>query len=386
MHLDTPTVSFITVLVVFLECGILTALWMIHRGMPGLALWAAGTLAISFGVLGIYLRGSLPPSVSIIFVNLVIHAGLILTWLGIEAFFQRPLPYRWGLAILALSAAGLLYFTFINTAAPPRIVFLMCISAMLAALRAGSLLRDLRPATRFSQILASIPLICQGLFSLALAVAAWRLPPSGQAITQVSISGWIFLIPMLLSIAVVFTAVLLVNQTIAARLQEAARQDPLTGALTRRALEEAGEIEVVRSRRHGSALSMLLLDIDHFKLINDKHGHPVGDVVLRQFSERVRQCLRREDMFGRIGGEEFCALLPSTPVEGAVNLAERIRGAIADLRIDAGDEMLSIEVSIGVAAFGTHGVDWSDVTRHADAALYAAKRAGRNQVVMADAP
>lgn len=384
MHLDTPTVSFITVLVTCLESGILVALWQIHRGMRGLSLWAAGAMAISVGVLGIYLRSDLLPSASLVVANLFVLAGFILTWWGIEAFFERPLPYRLGAAIFVLTAIGVAYFT-ADGNTRLRIVTLLGSFVLLSVLRVYSMLRDLKPSTRFSQILSSMTLGTQALFYLALTFTVWFLPSVERPFAQLPILGWIFLIPMLLSITVVFGAILLVNQTIAARLQEAARRDALTNALTRRALDEAAEIEVARSNRHRTPLSLLMLDIDHFKLVNDQYGHPAGDAVLRRFATATQACLRREDLFGRVGGEEFCALLPNTPAAGAALLAERIRKAVADLVIEVDGHRVPLMVSIGVATLGENGMVWQDLVRQADAALYAAKHAGRNRVIMADA-
>lgn len=381
MHIDTPTIAFVTVLVVCLECGILTALWMIHRGMRGVGFWAAGALAIALGVLGVYLRSGALPSASLVVANLFIIGGHVLTWWGIEAFFERGPPYRFGIAILVLSAGALTYFTATENTRIRIVVLLSCF-ALMSALRVYSMLRDVRSATRFSQILSSLALGMHGVYYLALATAVWALPAVERPLAQIPIAGWLFLIPMLLSIVVVFTAILLINQTIAARLNETARRDALTGTLTRRALEEVAEDEIARSRRHHTPLSLLLLDIDHFKLVNDQYGHAAGDAALRQFAAAVRRCLRREDIFGRLGGEEFCALLPNTAVEGAALLAERIRQSVADLAVDAGGHRLSLKVSIGVASFDDHASTWHELVHQADTAMYAAKRAGRNRVII----
>jgi diguanylate cyclase (GGDEF)-like protein len=385
MFLDTPTVVFITVLVVCLESGILTALWVIHRNMRGVGYWAAGALAIALGVLGIYFSSGALPSTSLVIANLFVVAGYVLTWWGIEAFFERPVPTRFGAAILGLTAVALAYFAIVGNSRL-RITVLLACFALLAALRAYSVLRDMKPSTRFSQILSGTTLAAHCLYNLTLSAAVWASPPVERPLSELPISGWLFLIPMLLSMAVVFAAILLVNQTIAARLQETARRDALTDALTRRALEEVAEDEIARSRRHRTPLSLLLLDIDHFKLVNDQYGHPAGDAALRQFAAAVRHCLRREDIFGRLGGEEFCALLPNTSIVGAAQLAERIRQSVADLAVDLDGSRLSLNVSIGVADFSDHASTWNELMHRADAAMYAAKRAGRNRVMVANTP
>ena len=379
MLLNTPTVAFITVLVVCLESGILAALWVIHRGMRGVGLWAAGAFAIALGVLGIYLHSGALPSGMLVAANTCIIIGYVLTWWGIEAFFDRRLPYYLGLVIVVGTVVAQAYFTLTGNSRI-RIVVLLACFALMSALRVYSMLRDVRAGTRFSQILASTALGLHAAYYLAVATAVWALPPVERPLAQVPLAGWLFLIPMLLSIAVAFSVILLINQRIAVRLEETARRDILTDALTRRALEETGIAEIARIQRHPAPLSLLLFDIDHFKLVNDQYGHAAGDAALRQFATAVRRCLRREDVFGRLGGEEFCALLPNTTVEGAAQLAERIRQTIADLAVEAGGHRLSLKVSIGVSAFGDHAGSWHDLVNQADAAMYAAKRAGRNRV------
>lgn len=384
MTLDPPTVAFVTVLVVCLQGGILTALWLIHRDMRGIGFWAAGALLVALGVLGTFLRSGNLPSSTLAIANIVTIAGLIVTWWGIDAFFQRRPAYRLGLAILTLTAIGVAWFVVAENSRM-RVLFLLGIFALMAGLRIYSMLREVNPGTRFSQILTSMTLGAQGIYYLVLATAIYSLPPVDKPLAQVPFFGWIFLIPMLLSIVVVFGIVLLVNQTIATRLQESARRDVLTEALTRRAMEETATDELARSRRHNLPLSLLLLDIDHFKLVNDQYGHAAGDTALRQFAAAVQRCLRREDVFGRLGGEEFCALLPSTAVGGAAQLAERIRQSVANLAVEAGGHRVSLKVSIGVASLGEHGGSWDELVNQADRAMYAAKRAGRNRVIVGDA-
>jgi diguanylate cyclase (GGDEF)-like protein len=383
MHIDIPTVSLITVLVACLESAILAALWVINRDIRGVALWALGAFAVAAGILSIYLRGVIPAPLSILISNLFVVGGYILTWWGIETFFERRLPYRSSLAILLAATAIAVQFGMIDSNSRLRIALLLLILALLCGVRIYGLVRDLRPNTKFSQILCATVFGCQLVLNLFLSIAVLQSPPAERPLAQMPLAGWIIMLLMLLSIAVVFSAILLVNQTIAARLREAARRDALTNALTRRALDEAAEIEIVRSLRHAMPLSLLLLDIDHFKSINDRFGHPAGDAVLRQFTTTTRRCLRREDLLGRIGGEEFGVLLPNTGAAGAAQLAERIRAAIADLDIEIEGRRPSLQVSIGVATLGDDGTDWPVLMRRADDALYAAKRAGRNRVAIA---
>ena len=163
--------------------------------------------------------------------------------------------------------------------------------------------------------------------------------------------------------------------------QRLAVTDPLTGTFNRRTFLELAEKEIARSRRAGSALSLVLLDLDHFKRINDQHGHVVGDGVLIRFTKIVQGCLRREDLLVRYGGEEFCVLLPDVALDGAVALAERIRQSVERTGF-GGSSPLRVTVSAGVARLGREDSDdIAHLLKRADEAMYGAKAAGRNQVM-----
>jgi diguanylate cyclase (GGDEF)-like protein len=164
----------------------------------------------------------------------------------------------------------------------------------------------------------------------------------------------------------------------------AAHKDPLTGTSNRAALDNILPREVELSRRHRSALSMIVMDVDKFKSINDHYGHAAGDEVIKAFCQVVNQVIRKTDMLFRYGGEEFVVLLSNTGREGALLLAERIRREIERMKIRIGAHPVPVRVSLGVASL--HGnEDGQSLFDRADAALYQAKSTGRNRVCLADA-
>jgi diguanylate cyclase (GGDEF)-like protein len=160
--------------------------------------------------------------------------------------------------------------------------------------------------------------------------------------------------------------------------------DSLTGLPNRRHIEEHLAVAGSAARRHGQPLSLLFIDIDSFKRVNDESGYEAGDEVLWAVGDRVRVALRAEDVVGRWGGEEFVAVLPTTDLPGALSVAERIREAVAEevIPIENGD--VSVTVSIGCASGGAD--DPSDLIRQASHAVREAKAAGKNQVVAAAHP
>ncbi len=157
--------------------------------------------------------------------------------------------------------------------------------------------------------------------------------------------------------------------------------DALTGLRNRRFVDELLAIEVLRARRYGSELTVLMGDIDHFKRVNDIHGHPAGDRVLRGVADLLEQNLRATDVGGRYGGEEFLVILAQNSEEGGVMFAERWREAVESRRFPVGDDELEVTISLGVASYDRERhTNAADLVSDADVALYAAKQAGRNRV------
>jgi len=166
------------------------------------------------------------------------------------------------------------------------------------------------------------------------------------------------------------------------QLRAAARIDAKTGLLNAAAWQREADIEIGRALHAGAPLAVLLIDIDHFKRVNDSCGHLAGDQVLAGLSAELRLLVRESDLVGRFGGEEFVALLPQTTVAEACQVAERVRIRVSESVIGVRDRRVAVTVSIGVAMLGTHGRDLFELLAAADLALYRAKRAGRDRICL----
>lgn len=166
------------------------------------------------------------------------------------------------------------------------------------------------------------------------------------------------------------------------RLNQLARTDALTGALVRGHFFELAGREVERARRENTQLGVLMIDVDHFKSVNDVHGHAAGDETLRRIAEIARAQMRPSDVFGRIGGEEFAALLPNVDAQESLAVAERLREAVEGEQIPIGaGRTISCTVSVGAASMRAGDERFDDALARADARLYLAKDLGRNRVV-----
>lgn len=368
--------------------GVLTSVvlqhvWRQNRALLGAAQWwSVGPLAIFVGTVLLALRGIIGAPVSIVLGNVLVIGGMTAMYLGTCRYWGEPLP-RWPWALLAACALVLLLFSAVW---PHYAVRLTVVPGLMAVVQWA----HLRVVWRHDRsTFASQFLSFWIAFSIVALVVRSATAPMEAADSDLLIPSPlqnVYLISYafaLLGEGIGF--VLLSQQRLQQHIRELASHDSLTGAMTRAAWWNAALHEVLRQRRQGGPLTLLMLDLDHFKRINDTHGHPMGDRVLRDFAQRVRQSLRATDRFGRYGGEEFVVLLPDTGTEAACALAERIRAQALGAGLPA------YTVSIGVAQLNGHdphadpGGALEATIARADAALYDAKTHGRDRVVCAPA-
>ena len=163
-----------------------------------------------------------------------------------------------------------------------------------------------------------------------------------------------------------------------ALLQQLATVDPLTGLENRRSLMDFSEVQLKLAKRYKSFFSILLIDLDYFKKINDTYGHLIGDEILKNIAKILKESLRNVDHIGRLGGEEFIVILPNTTLKNAVLVAEKVRDAIANFVHNIEEQNIQTTVSIGIASYNPLDDDVNQIIERADQALYKAKSSGRN--------
>ena len=177
---------------------------------------------------------------------------------------------------------------------------------------------------------------------------------------------------------------LAVGNRLRASLHDAAFRDPLTGLYNRRYVFDIARGELAKFRRYGDPFSVILIDADHFKRVNDEYGHSAGDVALKAIADACNRSVRDTDVVGRFGGEEFIVLLPHTKAGAASIVAERIRKTMLRSELDSQGQRFGVRLSLGIAEAGIHADGFDDLITAADRALYAAKNAGRNQTRIAE--
>ncbi|MFT4069184.1 GGDEF domain-containing protein [Paraburkholderia sp.] len=379
----TPlTILLVTVLSGAMAMAVLGSLW--REAIPGVGYWITANAVAIVALLSFALQGHAPRWLSFVAANGLLALALLLVFEGCLRFLghrARPWP---AYAALVLVVLGICYWTFIEPNFNARVTVMSAYHAILYGALAVLMVRG-RPAHRprynYYFLAAAASLLCAGhgsrgimySFGALMQTSLLQVSPSNVAFLAIGI-----LAPPFLAIGVVMLA----HDRLAERLERLANVDDLTGALSRRAFLEIGDALLNASLRSGVPVAIAIVDIDSFKAVNDTHGHAAGDQVLAHFATFVARELRVGDVFGRLGGEEFGVLCPTTTAAEAVVLLERLR---AQLTASAPGELprgLRYTFSVGVDQM-RRGESLEQLMARADRALYAAKAAGRNRVMVA---
>ena len=373
--LDVATLFVIAIWVTSLLGLFLLFAWVQER-IPALAWWGVAYLIGGFsGAIWRFggVSASLLPS-GVANILLFIAVGMI--WSAARLFHGRPVS--WGAMCLG-ALVWLVAWSFPPFAhsAGSRVLVSSLIVAAYTFLIAAELGRERRNVLIRRWPAVFVPMLHGAVFVFPVALAT--LGGGGSGLRGVP-TGWLTLFVIEIVLYVVgaaFIVLILAKDRTVRFYKMAATTDPLTGALNRRGFFEAAELLMERNRARKAPVSVLAFDLDHFKSINDRHGHAGGDAILTLFAAAVRRTLRSDDIVGRLGGEEFVALLPSTLADAAV-AAERVRAAFAACA-ECDGRRIAATVSVGVAC-GSPLAAVDALIARADAALYRAKTNGRNRV------
>ena len=366
---------------------LLVLLSLRRTGIAGVQAWCIAN-ALAIAAFSLYGFGrELPPFLAYEVANGTYVAAVAAVLVGYRRFFGQPISMALtqasvGAALLAIALFHYVIESFLLRTLTVSLYYVIaCIAIGTAIFRARAAWTS-RYAYIFSGVMAFVVAIghgVRGILQLVVPAApSSLLEPSAWNLTVLSASTLVM--PVL-----TLGPLMIVHSKMIAKYEYAANRDFLTGAWSRRAFWELAAREIERVRRTRRRLSLMAIDIDHFKRINDTYGHAEGDEVLKQLVIRVESKMRSIDYFGRIGGEEFAVLMPDTGLDGARVVAERLRAELA--RDESGmQETGSLPasrpytVSIGVAELRAAD-SFHDLMQRADAALYRAKESGRNRVV-----
>jgi diguanylate cyclase (GGDEF)-like protein len=377
MELDLPTL-FVTAVFASAVAGLLLLLsWLQNRNVGALALWAAAFMIGSAGVALISERGNIPDLWSIVFANAIISTTYGMMWAGARNFNGRPTSVAFMLAGAVIWLLACQIGAFLNSP-QARATLMSAIVVAYSVLCAWEFWQG-----RDEGLMSRLPIV---VFLLAhAAIVIIRIPLAGSlslpiVFEHVHIGWWTFIIfeAIFFSFCAAYLLGGMARERIALQYKHASLIDPLTGVNNRRAFLERGEKLLHRSNFDRAPAALLLFDLDEFKSVNDTFGHQAGDRALAAFCTVATSTLRPGDLFGRLGGEEFAALLVNTSLNDGLVAAERVRANFEAAALGLGARTLT--VSVGVASAADCDRNLADLVEEADRALYRAKENGRNRV------
>ena len=373
-----------TLLTVMIATSLLLAMSLLAAVGPrfrdGLGKWTAA-MTVQAAVFGLYMaHGIWPDLATTVVSNALFATCLTLQAAAISEFHGKNMSRWWHL--LPMLLVGVLFALVIDKF-PVQVILSGAIfgSGMLSL---AILVQRLNPESRGSArwlLLTGYLVGTATMFARALVniVEPGSIP---GVLIATSFQGTTFLCFLAVILVTSVGFLLLHKERSEEAAQKLALTDPLTGAFNRRTFLELAEKEIARTRRARGSLSIVMIDLDNFKQVNDRNGHLAGDEVLKGVVIVVQTCLRKEDLLVRYGGEEFCILLPGVAIDRTALLAERIREAVEQASFSFNDKTLQVTISIGLSALSPDGSEGIDkLVNRADEALYTAKKAGRNRVV-----
>ena len=386
--LDLRTAVLYGAMVTLLTGALLLWSWKSLPGSvrPSLRWWLAGMLLHPCGLALLSMHDQLPRALGTPLANTIEALALACMAIALRIFYGLPERRAWhGVVIAAVAMASL----WLADVAPDLQWRLMANSAAQAILLGSSARAIFRP----NGPSGAVPKLTGALFVLAALAMVARVshealwPMTGAELMKASLIniaclGVLVMLPVLATVGFL----LMCTERSQEELERTARLDYLTGIFNRRAIEDLASRAISASRRHGIPLAIMIVDVDHFKRINDEYGHDAGDQALIETVRRMRHIMRSEDLVGRLGGEEFVAVMPDIDLGSAHAAAERLRRSFSDFPMTISGNARPVEVtltvSVGVASLEPHDLLFSHLLRRADRAMYAAKAAGRNTVML----
>ncbi len=350
-----------------------------NRDVTGMR-WFAGSLIVGLVKLVLQgLEGKVPAAVGSMLPNELYLISSLLQLIGLHWFvIRKPFRYRWPLVVIGLALA---IYTWMFLGKMPYSGNVINLPNVAVCAAASWMLFKYGRA-----VVSRVTAVILALQSLVMSYRAWltniHYTRPWETVHAQTDPRWLYSLAILafLATCMVMCDLWYLVTELGRVLAQQARTDSLTGALNRRAMEEIALRETSRSTRHGHPLCMIVIDVDHFKHLNDTRGHAAGDCALQALVNQVKRMLRKNDQIARTGGEEFTILLPDTSASAAILAAERVRQAIESLDVLFENEPLQLTVSAGVAQFDPEQGSWENTMRRADSAMYEAKEHGRNTV------
>ena len=386
LTVHSPTLLLLAAILMAMVTTVLYAVWHFNRQLPGLRLWTLTYLCGFLFIIALQVHDQLPELVAVPLAQGAVGFMGYLGLLGARAYMGRGrLWHGYGAAAIALLVGASVYFTVVQNNFGLRFLISSWGAGAFYLLMARVLARGSLKAYPVRYLVA-MAAAGHGAF-LLLRPMMFRLGTefAPDADLVLALPQWVILESIVASVLIGFGVLMLANEFTTSALRRLAEMDSLTSVFNRRAFLTLLDKALSQARRAQSDLPVLVIDLDHFKQINDTWGHKCGDDVLRHFVGVAVSCLRNEDVLGRLGGEEFAIVLPNADAQGAMAVAERLRTLVASQPVMTEHGPIALTVSVGVTLC-VAGETSDAALQRADHAMYRAKDLGRNQVHVQRAP
>jgi diguanylate cyclase len=378
---DLKTVIFMSMLLTFMLSMLLAITRTHHKEVRGPGYWAVGNLIIGLGMVLVLMQLDAPKIVFLPGMALI-GAGLALYLNGIQAFIGKAPDHRIAIVVFVLLVLIDIYFVLIGNNLRIAVILggivfsaIYFYSARLTFSRDEGLVGSLYWIASSLYLLMAVLMLGRGIYGSQVGLEVF------DSFAIWPVNAYTFMLGAVSQFFISSLFVLILSYKLNQNLESIATIDGLTGVLNRRGLEDAAIKMQDMCKRINLSMAVLLIDIDHFKKVNDQHGHLTGDEVLRHMAKNISEMLRSSDVLGRYGGEEFCVFMPNTNENDALGLAERIRSGVEAKPLKLKQTTISLSVSIGVADSVRAGYDFKGLIATADTAMYVAKNSGRNRVM-----
>lgn len=360
--------------------SVLFASWIFNPRIAGIREWFLGYVVAFVNIINFVFKPLSLPVMDVIVTQSCLVGTGIMACLGVYRFVgKRPLPIVYSLMVLAIVLLSSLYYLKVE----PNINVRFAVSSIATGLFLGAAGLVMFKSSSWAfpaRILFAGALLFHGGFMLIRPLFV-NTPSKDLLFSDLSfgVSQLILMEQIVMSVLFTLGIVMIINERVTDELNIRADRDFLTNLLNRGAFIRQLKKSISFSQRSKMPISLMIIDVDHFKSINDQHGHSVGDLALIELAKAINRTIRIEDTAGRLGGEEFAIMLPNTSLDSAAMIAERLRQNVADTIIQLSEASFNLKVSIGVSSLSTTD-DVEAMIGRADRAMYAAKSAGRNLV------
>ena len=386
--LDLRTLAIVLTLTSFALSITMFYVWRSSKTYDGFGWWTAGTAlgAASFSLIAVH--GKLPVLFTVTFSNSMSVGALLLGYMGIRIFFGRSHRISFSFVFLAINTAINIWFLYIFESVVMRITIISLNVAILAVMSAAEFHKVDDSHRGRINLVARCTYLLFALVMITRAILTYNSAPITSLFTPDWVQSWSFIAFTMFAILWTFNYLILNSQRLQDELQMAQSEleqqaitDFLTGISNSRNFFERGEREFTSAKRFGYPISVVMLDLDGFKEINDKHGHAAGDEILKAVATACKERVRSIDTFARLGGDEFAILLSHSPAESARIVAETLRETVASVNVSYGEDKLFVTTSAGVAEIQPEDLDIQSLLVRADEQLYRAKRSGKDKVL-----